>query len=167
MSPPAIPQRPTVRVLLLDPQDRLLLVRGRFTREQAGPGFWFTVGGGADPGETAAATALREVREETGFEDVEIGPEVWRHELLGWLPNGEKVLFRERYVVARCAGGEPCCEGWEPHEHELMDEMRWWTHAEIAASDDQIFPEGLARLLPDILAGRFPDAPITLPARSS
>ena len=146
MNRPDLPVRPTVRVLLLDAQDRLLLMRGRMTRDQPGPGFWFTVGGGAEAQETVLETAAREVSEETGLEGVVLGPVVWRREGIGWLANGDEVLFAESYVVARCRGGEPCRDGWEAHEHELMDDMRWWTLAEIAASADQIFPEGLAGL---------------------
>ena len=59
-------ERLTARVLLFDPRGRLLLVRGRAT-PAAELSFWFTVGGGVEPGETLEAGALREVAEETGI----------------------------------------------------------------------------------------------------
>jgi len=162
MTSPAIPERLTVRVLLLDAEDRILLMRGRMSNDRGGPGAWFTVGGGAEPGETVLETAMREVIEETGFSDVSLGPVVWYREGVGYLYNGDKVLFRERYVVARSTGGDVSREGWEAHEHDLVDDIRWWTLEELASTPDPVYPEGLAGLLPDILAGRFPDEPLVL-----
>lgn len=166
MSPSAIPERLperlTVRVVLLDADDRILLMKGRMPNDRSGPGAWFTVGGGADPGETPAETALREVAEETGLADVTLGPEVWYREGIGYLANGDKVLFRERYLVARSVGGDISRAGWEAHEHDLVDDIRWWTLAELLGTPDHVYPEGLASLLPDILAGRFPAHPLVL-----
>jgi 8-oxo-dGTP pyrophosphatase MutT (NUDIX family) len=158
----SIPERLTVRVLLLDDEDRVLLMKGRFPNDRTGPGAWFTVGGGADPGESVIETAHREVIEETGLGDVILGPEIWYREGVGYLANGDKVLFRERYLVARSAGGDVSRDGWEAHEHDLVDDMRWWTLADLAATTERVFPEGLAGLLPDILAGRFPAEPLVL-----
>ena len=70
--------RPTVRVLLLDADGRLLPMKGRLPGAPAGPAAWFTVGGGAEPGETVTEAAIREVREETGFTEVAFGPVIWR-----------------------------------------------------------------------------------------
>ncbi|MCC7267714.1 MAG: NUDIX domain-containing protein [Caulobacteraceae bacterium] len=53
--------RPTVRVLLLDPEDRLLLFRGRLPAQPDSAPFWFTCGGGIEPGETVEDAALREI----------------------------------------------------------------------------------------------------------
>ncbi len=55
------------RVLLLDDADRLLLVRGH-DLDQPERSWWFTVGGGVDPGESDLDAAVREVREETGMD---------------------------------------------------------------------------------------------------
>jgi len=53
-----------------------------FGFDPADPGhpFWFTVGGGAEPGESFAEAAARELREEVGIAaDVsELGDPVWR-----------------------------------------------------------------------------------------
>jgi hypothetical protein len=43
-------ERPTARVLLLDAQDRILLMKGRLPSDPTGPGAWFTLGGGVEAG---------------------------------------------------------------------------------------------------------------------
>ena len=45
-------ERLTARVLLLDPEDRILLMKGRLPSDPDAPGAWFTVGGGIEPGES-------------------------------------------------------------------------------------------------------------------
>ncbi len=149
-------ERITVRVLLFDPDGRILLMKGRLPSQPDAPGAWFTVGGGADPGETLEACARREIAEETGFVDVALGPTVWRREGAGALVDGEPAMFKETYFVAHCAGGEISRAGWMDHEHDLIDEVRWWTVAEVLASEDAIYPERLRELLPGIAAGRYP-----------
>ena len=155
-------ERITVRVLLFDPDGRILLMKGRMPHLRDGAGAWFTVGGGAEPGETLEACARREIAEETGFSPVELGPAVWRREGPGSLANGEMVLFKETYLVAHCAGGEPVRDGWEAHELDLVDDLRWWTLADLAACGDVIYPVQLLDLLPDVAAGRFPAEPLDI-----
>lgn len=147
-------ERLTARVLLLDPDDRILLIKGRLVNNPTS--FWFTVGGGAEPGESVFEAAVREVREEAGFDAIELGPVVWRRDAENMMADGALALLKESYIVARCPGGEPNRDGWDAVERELCDDIRWWTYDEIAASADMIYPEGLADLLPDILAGRYP-----------
>lgn len=155
-------ERLTARVLLFDPAHRLLLMKGRLPGDSPAPGAWFTVGGGARPGESVLQAAEREVREETGFAAVEFGPVVWRREASLRAPGGELMLFKEHYLVARCAGGEPCRDGWEAHERSLVDDIRWWALEEIRTSAEDIYPPDIRRLLPDVLAGRYPAEPLVI-----
>jgi 8-oxo-dGTP pyrophosphatase MutT (NUDIX family) len=155
-------RRLTARVLLFDPRDRLLLMKGRLPSAPDAPGAWFTVGGAAEPGETLQAAAEREIVEETGFTTFEIGPVVWRREGMLRLAGGEPVVFDEHYFLARCAGGDPVRHGWQADEQALIDDIRWWTHAELAATEEPVFPPGLAALLAPILAGRLPETPLTI-----
>jgi 8-oxo-dGTP diphosphatase len=151
--------RIAARVLLLDPEDRLLLMRGRLPNARNAPWVWFTVGGELEPGETERQAAAREVAEETGFTDVEIGPVVWRHEgVLTGLEN-QPVRVRESFVLARCAGGEPSRDGWTDIERAMCDDLRWWTLAELAASRETIYPLDLAALLTELLVGGPPALP--------
>ena len=158
---PQVRDRPTARVVLLDPADRVLLMRGRLPGSAPGVGAWFTIGGGIEPGETAREAAAREILEETGFQDVELGPVVWLR--TGVLHIPDPALFRESYFIARCSGGEPTRAGWDALERVLIDDMRWWSHPEILSSAERIFPPGLATLLPPLLAGACPLEPLQIP----
>lgn len=155
------PERPTARVLLLDRADRILLLKGRLPGAPKGPGSWFTVGGGVEAGETFVQAAAREIREETGIADAVLGPVVWVREGVMRMP--EPMLFKECYIVARCKGAEPTREGWNALERDLIDDIRWWTLGELVMTTEQVFPPGLARRLPPILAGQFPAEPELIP----
>lgn len=155
-------QRLTARILLFDLDGRLLLMKGRLPSRPDAPGAWFTVGGGAEPGESVHEAAAREVVEETGYTDVELGPVVWRRTAPLRLVGGERVLLDEYYFVARCRGGEPCRDGWEAHEHDLVDDIRWWTVDELIACPEDVYPRDLRDLLPDVIAGRYPTEPLVI-----
>ncbi len=155
------PERPTARVLLLDAQDRILLMKGRLPSAPERPGMWFTIGGGVEPGETFVQAAAREIREETGIADFVLGPVVWVREGIMRMP--EPTLFKECYIVARCGGGDPVRDHWTAIERELIDDIRWWTLGELVMTTDRVFPPGLAQRLPPILAGQLPVEPETIP----
>jgi len=68
--------RQGVRAVVLDPADRILLVRF----EDVMGSWWATPGGGVDDGESDAEALARELREEVGLADLKLGPLVWtRH----------------------------------------------------------------------------------------
>ncbi len=146
-------ERLTARVILLDPDDRILLMKGRLPSDPAAPGAWFTVGGGVEPGESMVEAAVREIREETGFTDAEVGPVLWEGEQIHHDRKGRPVRVMERFMVARCAGGVPSAEGWQALEQEFVDDIRWWTLEALTACEEPIFPPDLAARLATILAG--------------
>jgi len=158
-----MPERLTARVLLFDPEGRILLMKGRLPGNSSGPAFWFTIGGEREAGESVEAAAAREIVEETGLADAELGPVIWTSEaLIAFGERGETIHFKEAYIVARTRGGVLSRAGWMPGEHELIDEVRWWTLEALRRSDETIYPIGLADLLVDVLAGRIPSEPLVV-----
>ena len=153
-------ERITARVLLFDPLDRILLMKGRLPSDPQAPGVWFTVGGGAEPGESVLEAAARELAEETGFTDCELGAVIWYREAVLKNARGEPVLFKESYVTARCAGGEPSRDGWQALEKALVDDIRWWSAEDMRRAAGEVFyPEGFVDLFAEALAWPAPAEP--------
>jgi len=144
-------ERQTARVLLIDPAGRILLMKGRLPSDPSAPGAWFTLGGGIEPGESLLEAVAREVAEETGFTDIAVG-EVLRHgEQIHHDRKGRPILVKETFLVARCPAGSPSRAGWQALEREFVDDIRWWTHAELAACQEPVFPADLADMLAEAL----------------
>jgi len=71
-------RRPAARVVLLDREQRIFLINGRDPADPTKPPWLEIPGGGIDPGEDSERAVARELHEETGIEDAEIGPVVWK-----------------------------------------------------------------------------------------
>jgi 8-oxo-dGTP pyrophosphatase MutT (NUDIX family) len=137
--------------VLLSPADRLLLLNfddGRYCG-------WCTVGGGVDEGESLIEAARRELLEETGHADADFGPVVWRrwHDMI---VAGEERRLVEHYFLVRVAHEDLSDHGWTEEERRVVKAMRWWSVEEITASEEPIFPGGLAEHLARLLAGEIP-----------
>jgi ADP-ribose pyrophosphatase YjhB (NUDIX family) len=150
-------ERLTVRLVLLSPADRLLLLNF----EDGLYSGWCTVGGGVDEGESLIEAARRELLEETGHAEAEFGPVVWRR-LHDMVVEGEERRLVEHYFIARIGHEGLSDHGWTAFERQVVKTMRWWSVEEIAASDEAIYPGGLADHLRKLLAGEIPPEPITI-----
>ncbi len=152
--------RPAARVVLFDDANRVLLFRAAMPGRPERP-FWITPGGGLNPGETEAEAARRELREETGLEDVELGPCVWiRKHVFAW--QGTWLEQRESYFHARVPGFEVDTTNQEDLERQFLSGHRWWTLDEIAASPERFVPGDFATLARPLAEGRFPPEPIAV-----
>jgi 8-oxo-dGTP pyrophosphatase MutT (NUDIX family) len=142
------------RIALLDPQDRVLLSHDSWN----GRSWWCTPGGGIESGETVEQAALREVYEETGFTDIELGPLIirhhWRSVFLDVLIDQEEWIF-----VGRTAGGVPDPKLLEPMELEFMQGFTWWSIPDLVALEDTVYPEGFGRMLESVLRDGPPAEP--------
>lgn len=149
------PWRVGVRALLLDPADRVLLVRFSFP-----PQPWAGPGGGLEPGESDEDALRRELAEEVGLDAYELGPCIWTRDHEFDFPEGSPKYRgqRERIYLVRAGN-------FEPHPRidlaaEGVDALRWWTLAEIEASDETFAPRRLPGLLRELLERGPPHEPI-------
>jgi len=128
--------------MLFDEGGAILLIRFVVPREDGEFVFWALPGGEIENGETEGEAAAREVREELGLELTVRGPvycdsNQFFHQ--GEMQDNVDFLFR-----AECGREEPRLIGFTTDEREIMKEVRWWIAAEIEASEERIFPVGLA-----------------------
>jgi 8-oxo-dGTP pyrophosphatase MutT (NUDIX family) len=149
--------RPAARALVLDHDGRTLLVR--YVNPDTGEHLWTTPGGGIGPSESLADAVRRELKEEAGLE-AEIGPVIWtRREVYVWA--GKTIDQREQFVLVRTPQFEPTPEiGRNGLLAEDVHELRWWTLAELEASDAVVYPTRLAQFLRELLAEGPPEQPI-------
>ncbi|GIF10450.1 NUDIX hydrolase [Actinoplanes teichomyceticus] len=135
------------RVLLVDLAGRALLLHGG---DPARPGlrWWFTPGGGLEPGESTVQAAARELFEETGLRvtPAELGEPI-RHEQTAFSYNGRDYVQTQDFFLLRVADWQVDTAGMDAEERLTITEHRWWSAAEIEASDELIYPADLAELL--------------------
>jgi 8-oxo-dGTP pyrophosphatase MutT (NUDIX family) len=155
-------ERPSARLILLDPQDRLFLfkVHNPAVYDPADPyygPFWVMVGGLVDPGEEFAEAAVREAREETGLA---VGDLRWvwtREREMQW--RERRVLHRERFFLGRALSTDVDTSGLDDREKSWTLDHRWWSAAEIAASAERFEPLDLGARLKALLRDGPPAAP--------
>lgn len=143
-------RRTSAKVLLLDPDGRVLLFVGMDPTQPNRPPIWFPVGGGVEPGETLQQAAIREVQEETGLLISDLGPVVMtRH--VDFEFEGDFYDQDETYFAVTTASFVPDTAGWTKVEQRAMSGSRWWSVDELRATTEIVFPEGLAALVEQVL----------------
>ena len=159
------PPRQVVRLVLFDPQGRVLLVQHREAAAASpsstgAPRYWVLPGGGRDSDETPEDAAERELLEETGIRAREIGRLVWvrRGSLLR---HGEPQPYVEHYFLAKAESDAQPPRVPPPTEEGIVD-VRWWPLQAIADSHETFYPAGLAELLTPLAHSHLPEAPLTL-----
>lgn len=150
--------RAAARLIVIAPDDRVLLMAWQ-SEHLRSPDHrvWITPGGGLEPGETHEQAAERELREETGI-DAPLGPCVWERRHL-FKFNDARLDQRERFYVVRAPDATWSRAGWTDYEHRDIVDVRWWSVEEIAASTTWFAPRRLAELVPEIIAGQYPNTP--------
>jgi 8-oxo-dGTP pyrophosphatase MutT (NUDIX family) len=135
------------RVLVLNSADRVLLLHG-FDPVRPDEPYWLVPGGGANPGESLAEAAARELREETGISASpgELGEPVW-HEVTEFSFAGIAYRMEQDFFLLKIAAAEVSTDGMEPDEREYSIGHRWWSVAELAAATEPFYPVALPELL--------------------
>ena len=146
-----------MRAVVLDQDGRVLLVRFQFPDG----GLWATPGGGIEAGESEEDAIRRELSEELGLDDVELGPVVWTREHVVPFIGGRWDGQAERYYLVRVPAFEPRPRlSWAELNAEYVTAIRWWTLAELEASDETFAPRRLAGLVRALLVEGAPAEPI-------
>ncbi len=140
-------KRPSARLIVLDPNHRVLLFRFVFHEGPLkGEDFWATPGGALECDESFQDAAKRELHEETGIL-APIGEEVLRRTARFSMPSGEYVESDERYFLVRVADQMVDRSGQSQLELRSITNHRWWSLKELSITSEQVFPEDLAAVI--------------------
>src|SRR5699024_1233176 len=123
-----IEERSTARVLLVNPEGRVLLLQDSDPGAAGTPRFWLTPGGALAPGETTAQAAVRggagatALRLPTG----QLGrPPRLRHVRHGY--SGRGVIQRDVFLASQVEHFEPDHTGFTADERATVQDARWWS----------------------------------------
>ena len=141
-------QRRADQVLLLDAADRVLLFHGCDPADAGAGQWWFTPGGGIDPGESPAQAAARELAEETGLvvDPAELGPAVHARTARFRFAGGSYEQS-EDYFLLRVDAHEVDSGGFSALEVAAVLGHRWWPRPELRTTGERVYPAEL----PDVL----------------
>ena len=148
MDEPEYPTRLAGRVIAIDPAGRVLLFR--YDDPPPKGTHWATPGGGVEGNEDFYQAACRELAEETGWIDVAVAPAVvhQRATVLWWAATERLIRQTDHYFIGRVPDElRPLGEVAAMHESDGIRASRWWTLAELDATDENIYPDGLADLV--------------------
>lgn len=144
--------RHVARVLVLNDQDAVFLLRGRDDTLPDRAPFWFTPGGKIDDGESQAQAAARELYEEVGIvatpEDLGdiIGTESVHYHFHGVAYQQEGVFYAYRSNDAGLNASQ-----WTDIEARTIDQGRYWSLTELRATTQTIYPAHLADMLANLI----------------
>ncbi|WP_369374085.1 NUDIX domain-containing protein [Promicromonospora sp. Populi] len=168
---PSLPLRLQCRGLVVDAEDRILLVAHAIDEGT----LWIGPGGGVEEGETREEGLRRELLEEVGLDLPDDHPLVlvWAREVdYPWATRNGFAGVDEQFFLLRTDYFEPSsgvAPGTPGHpDEEGIIEARWWTPSDLAAAGDDVLfgPRVLPTLLATTLArersGALPSEPVRI-----
>ncbi len=155
-------KRKSARVVLLNDVDQVFLINSVDPADASKGSWWELPGGGIDPGEHSAATVQRELWEEGGLSNAQVGPVVWTQHVefdFGGYHFDQDEVIHIAWTTERTIERP---QGLEALEVLAYRGARWWPVSEVARSDEAFLPPDLPQLLPTLVEKALPDPPLDI-----
>jgi 8-oxo-dGTP pyrophosphatase MutT (NUDIX family) len=145
-----IKHRPTARILLINGNNEIFLLKTHFDPEVGLPPRWLTPGGGIDSGEATLDAAVRELREETGMviEPEDLGePILETSGRWDWADGISYHTYTDTIYELQVENFVPDTSGFTEDEHRDILEFRWWNIRELLEHGESLAPHELSNYL--------------------
>ena len=149
-----IKHRATARVLLVNEQNQVFMLKTHFDPEVGLPPRWLVPGGGIDAGEDTLTAALRELYEETGLVVApgDLGePVLEASGRWDWADGLNYHTYTDTIYELKVQDFKLDTSGFTEDELRDVLEYRWWNLSELFASEELVAPHELV----DWLKTRF------------
>jgi len=152
-------ERTAGRALLMTPGRKTLLVLGQDPSNTGRGQFYWTPGGGLDPGASLEEATRRELREEVGHVAGDLGAVVLER-VSEFDFGGRRLRQTESFFLLEIA--EPFVaspEALSTLEDDAIIDFHWLTPLEMRATALSVYPSCLADLIDEVATNGRPSAP--------
>ena len=143
--------RTAARAILIDDRKRVLLIWGCDPAKPAAGSWWYTPGGGVEPGESFTDALRRELQEEIGL-DVDYVGEVIFETTNRFEYDDRQFHQRNLFFDVRVSEFEADLSGLSAEEREGILSVHWLTLDEMRSTPHFIYPPTLPDIVANLLA---------------
>lgn len=144
-----LPIRRSSRLIIVSPQDRLLLFR---YDDEHSDEFWATVGGELQGDESYRDAAERELFEETGYR-VKVGEMLRTRDAVYAVALSTTARWLEQYFLVRVESEAiPSSLNWTDEERSTITACRWWSVEEMKQLELDLKPDWIGSLLQEVIS---------------
>ena len=163
-----VPVRKSVKVLLLNEENQLLLmhiddpktttIKGKYHGS-----FWNPLGGAIEKNESLREAAIREVWEESSIilSKNNFGPIVWYGEV-DLILNGTPTKIQQTFIVAKTLLKKFSLKNLTSSEKNVVKKLKWFSLKDLYNCEEVIYPVVLIDHIAEIFSEKLPSQPIKI-----
>lgn len=137
-----ISYRKAVRAILISPNNKVLMMK--ILSPYTNKSFWITPGGGLENKESIDNAIKRELKEELGLTNFELGSLVWlREHTFTW--EEKRICQNEEYYIVHTEEFKPIIA--DKIEAKFLQEFRWWSLKDIEKSEENFTPKTIVNIV--------------------